>query len=371
MSRRAPRISSTILTQLPDRGHVPFHVKALHHGAQRLCQCTGRRLRGLLKPGGCLIAEVPNVRYHPLVCNVLAGHWSSPPAGPRSQDPVRWFTRREIDKLLQRAGLVLDRTEPIPGLGYDEWQARGRPGEVQAGQLHTAGLAAAEAEEFYVLGYRVRATPVPAAAYGLTSIVIERLFDEGAPWFRQSALYALFHILLHAPSVDEEIFRRYGAMTERFFADGGATMHTSVGDYSFPPHLAWPEIVSEKHRPNGEPWLLPRLLQEALVTGEPEIVPRISDVYAAIPSMTGKMELEYEGEQIGANRIAKDLIKRAAGEVFEGYFVGIDFAPAVQWFDQGNNLRMADTASACVAPISTIATPSSVSSAGSCGTNAR
>ena len=86
--------------------------------------------------------------------------------------------------------------------------------------------------------------------------------------------------------------------------------------------------------------------RRALVTGEREIVPRISDVYAAIPSMTGKMELEYEGEQIGANRIAKDLIKRAAGEVFEGYFVGIDFAQTVQWFDQGNNLRLADTAAA-------------------------
>jgi magnesium chelatase subunit I len=86
--------------------------------------------------------------------------------------------------------------------------------------------------------------------------------------------------------------------------------------------------------------------RRALLTGEEEIVPRISDIYAAIPSMTGKMELEYEGEQIGANRIAKDLIKRAAGEVFEGYFVGIDFAQTVQWFDQGNNLRLADTASA-------------------------
>lgn len=86
--------------------------------------------------------------------------------------------------------------------------------------------------------------------------------------------------------------------------------------------------------------------RRALLTGEEEIVPRISDIYAAIPSMTGKMELEYEGEQIGASRIAKDLIKRAAGEIFEGYFVGIDFAPTVQWFDQGNNLRLADTASA-------------------------
>src|ERR1041385_9236230 len=37
--------------------------------------------------------------------------------------------------------------------------------------------------------------------------------------------------------------------------------------------------------------------RRALVTGEDSVVPRISDVYAAIPSMTGKMELEYEGEQ--------------------------------------------------------------------------
>lgn len=86
--------------------------------------------------------------------------------------------------------------------------------------------------------------------------------------------------------------------------------------------------------------------RRALLTEEEEIVPRISDVYAATPSMTGKMELEYEGEQIGASRIAKDLIKRAAGEIFGGYFVGIDFAQTVQWFDQGNNLRLADTASA-------------------------
>ena len=86
--------------------------------------------------------------------------------------------------------------------------------------------------------------------------------------------------------------------------------------------------------------------RRALLTGEKEIVPRISDVYAAIPSMTGKMELEYEGEQIGARRVARDLIKRAAGEIFNGYFVGIEFASTVQWFDAGNNLRLADTAAA-------------------------
>jgi magnesium chelatase subunit I len=86
--------------------------------------------------------------------------------------------------------------------------------------------------------------------------------------------------------------------------------------------------------------------RRSLLTGDVVITPRIADIYAAIPSMTGKMELEYEGEQLGANRIARDLIKRAAGEIFEGYFVGIDFARAVQWFEEGNKLLLADSASA-------------------------
>jgi magnesium chelatase subunit I len=86
--------------------------------------------------------------------------------------------------------------------------------------------------------------------------------------------------------------------------------------------------------------------RRALITGEPEIVPRISDIYAALPSMTGKMELEYEGEQIGANRLARDLIKRACGVIFEGFFLGIDFAPTVRWFDEGNKILLSETASA-------------------------
>ncbi|HTG87895.1 MAG TPA: hypothetical protein VL907_12705 [Pyrinomonadaceae bacterium] len=96
--------------------------------------------------------------------------------------------------------------------------------------------------------------------------------------------------------------------------------------------------------------------RRALLTGEEPIVPRIADIYAALPAMTGKMELEYEGEQLGASRIARDLIKRAAGEIFEGYFVGIDFSRTVQWFDEGNKLLLADTAGAgeCVTLIESV-----------------
>ncbi|HMQ05398.1 MAG TPA: hypothetical protein PKD26_15890 [Pyrinomonadaceae bacterium] len=86
--------------------------------------------------------------------------------------------------------------------------------------------------------------------------------------------------------------------------------------------------------------------RRSLKTGEADIVPRISDVYAALPAMTGKIELEYEGEQIGAARLAKDLIKRAAGVIFESFFLGIDFGQAVKWFEQENKILLSDTASA-------------------------
>ncbi|MGD9589244.1 MAG: magnesium chelatase [Pyrinomonadaceae bacterium] len=86
--------------------------------------------------------------------------------------------------------------------------------------------------------------------------------------------------------------------------------------------------------------------RRSIVTGEKAIVPRISDIYAALPAMTGKMELEYEGEQIGATRLAKDLIKRASGVIFEGFFLGIDFEPVVQWFEQGNKILLSETAPA-------------------------
>ncbi len=86
--------------------------------------------------------------------------------------------------------------------------------------------------------------------------------------------------------------------------------------------------------------------RRALMTAEKAIVPRISDIYAAMPAMTGKIELEYEGEQVGAQRVAKDLIKGACGVVFEGFFLGIDFAPTITWFDEGNKLLLSDTASA-------------------------
>ncbi len=66
----------------------------------------------------------------------------------------------------------------------------------------------------------------------------------------------------------------------------------------------------------------------------------MSDVYAAVPSITGKLELEYEGELQGGDVIARELIRRAAGRVMEERLGGVDLGKIVAWFDQGGALKV-------------------------------
>ena len=82
--------------------------------------------------------------------------------------------------------------------------------------------------------------------------------------------------------------------------------------------------------------------QRSVMTHEDEVVPRVADVYAALPSITGKLELEYEGELQGADAIAKDLIRRAAGKTFESRAGGVDCDSIVQWFDEGGALKVSE-----------------------------
>jgi magnesium chelatase subunit I len=82
--------------------------------------------------------------------------------------------------------------------------------------------------------------------------------------------------------------------------------------------------------------------RRALLNHQNVATPRVSDVYAAIPAITGKIELEYEGEQIGAERVARDLIRKACGEVFGSIFAGIDFRQTLDHFNHGNSLTVSD-----------------------------
>jgi magnesium chelatase subunit I len=90
--------------------------------------------------------------------------------------------------------------------------------------------------------------------------------------------------------------------------------------------------------------------RRAFLRGEEEVVPRISDLYAALPSITGKLELEYEGELHGSRKIAEELISASAGMTFSERAGGADVEAIVGYFEGGGALQVSEDATgpACV-----------------------
>ncbi len=79
--------------------------------------------------------------------------------------------------------------------------------------------------------------------------------------------------------------------------------------------------------------------QRALTTGGPGVA-RISDLFAALPAVTGKIELEYEGELKGAEAVAREIVRRAIGQVYSRRAANQDPAEVVEFFEEGNTLRL-------------------------------
>ncbi|PYX64223.1 MAG: magnesium chelatase [Acidobacteria bacterium] len=86
--------------------------------------------------------------------------------------------------------------------------------------------------------------------------------------------------------------------------------------------------------------------RRAIQHSEKLVVPRISDVYAAMPAITGKLELEYEGEMKGADNVGRELIRTSIAKTYDDYFNGVNMQQVVQWFDLGGEIQLADNASA-------------------------
>jgi len=84
--------------------------------------------------------------------------------------------------------------------------------------------------------------------------------------------------------------------------------------------------------------------RRAIRNGEEYVVPRIGDIYSAMPAITGKLELEYEGEMRGADFVARELIRSAVAKTFDSYFEGANLQQVVQWFDLGGEIKFGDGA---------------------------
>ena len=101
--------------------------------------------------------------------------------------------------------------------------------------------------------------------------------------------------------------------------------------------------------------LASNLERRALASGDARVYPRLCDLQMLLPAITGKVEMVYEGEQQGAEVVARRLIGQAVRKDFDRRFpeVGKElgsggdddkgpYAPIVRWFAEGNAVTLSD-----------------------------
>jgi magnesium chelatase subunit I len=152
--------------------------------------------------------------------------------------------------------------------------------------------------------------------------------EEGITITAQEAWIARDGSRLHIPKYIGEVIERIA-----FAARDDKKIDKRSGVSQRLPISAIENVVSNAER-------------RALTHNEKFIVPRISDVYAALPAITGKLELEYEGEMKGADFVSRELIRTAVAKSFDTYLHGVNMNQVVQWFDLGGEIQLSDNAAA-------------------------
>lgn len=84
----------------------------------------------------------------------------------------------------------------------------------------------------------------------------------------------------------------------------------------------------------------------ALRNGDGTGCTRVADIYNALPSITGKLELEYEGELRGSENVAREIIRLAVAKIYSNYFEGVNMSGIVQFFDLGGSVKLDGSAPA-------------------------
>jgi len=91
--------------------------------------------------------------------------------------------------------------------------------------------------------------------------------------------------------------------------------------------------------------LLSSAEKRAILLGEEEVVPRISDLSSIFASSTGKIELAYAGEGKGETEIVARLIKQGGREIFNEYFTLESLQDVVDVFNQGGRMEVSEAMS--------------------------
>ena len=145
------------------------------------------------------------------------------------------------------------------------------------------------------------------------------------------------HCKVHVPELAKDILEQVAfeaRESEYIDAKSGVSARMSI--------TAYENLVSTAER-------------RAILNNEHETTVRFSDLIGMVPSITGKVELVYEGEQEGSSFVANHLISEATKTLFLTYFPKIEklkkqdqetpYDDVLNWFFEANAFELADEAS--------------------------
>jgi spore maturation protein CgeB/tetratricopeptide (TPR) repeat protein len=113
-----------------------------------------KKMNKLLKKDGTVIMSIPNVQFYGVVNQLIEGNWTYQKEGILDETHLRFFTFKEIEKLVKEAGLSIQRIEETLDPQYEKF-SNGNHTALKFGRLSIDGLTPEEIRRFFVFQYKI------------------------------------------------------------------------------------------------------------------------------------------------------------------------------------------------------------------------
>ena len=137
------------------------------------------KVNKVLKEGGTIIMSIPNVQFYGVVHQLIEGNWTYQTEGILDETHLRFFTLKEIEKLVENAGLYIQRIEETLDPKYENFLGE-NPTTLKLGRISISDLTPEEIRRFFVFQYKIIAGKVSSEKQdgSLNEINIDNIMSE-------------------------------------------------------------------------------------------------------------------------------------------------------------------------------------------------
>jgi spore maturation protein CgeB/tetratricopeptide (TPR) repeat protein len=144
-----------------------------------------KKMSKLLKKDGTVIMSIPNVQFYGVVHQLIEGNWTYQKEGILDETHLRFFTFKEIEKLVKEAGLSIQRIEETLDPQYENFSNENHSA-LKLGRLSIDGLTPEEIRRFFVFQYKIVAGKAMVDIQNETpdeNMAMEKLLTQALKYF--------------------------------------------------------------------------------------------------------------------------------------------------------------------------------------------